>query len=289
MIPDSEDDALHSGTSWRDSSPPRRVQPQRKPSHSRTQTARVIQDSEDDGLSGLDQDASKTPATHNDTTIAVKVVIPSKKDVSPSDSCGSSGIRSTDGTTACTTPATSIGTPTESTIKRTRGRVSASDRAQSLRTSTMTRRASLRGQHGLKRSAEAAALSEDEASPETSDAAIAYALQMEEYEQHEQPPPKKQKTSAPKRSWRTAQTISEILETSSDSELSQWGFVDSEDDLDFESDSDEGVGQERDGDEQDDSDAYRRALAAEDEDDLPPSWEEQRKARRVSPKVELNL
>lgn len=112
---------------------------------------------------------------------------------------------------------------------------------------------------------------------------------MEEYEQHEQPPPKKQKTSAPKRSWRTAQTISEILETSSDSELSQLGLSDSEDDLDFESDSDEGLRQERDGDEQDDSDAYRRALAAEDEDDLAPSWEEQRKARRVSPKVELDL
>lgn len=286
MIPDSEDDALHSGTSLRDSSPPRRVQPQRKPSHSRTRTARVIQDSEDDGLSGLDQDASNSPATHNETTMAVKVVIPSKKDVSPSDSCGSSGTRSADGTTACTTPATSIGTPVESSIKRTRGRVSASDRAQSLRTSTMTRRASLRGQHGVKRSVEAAALSEDEASPETSDAAIAYALQMEEYEQHEQPPPKKQKTSAPKRSWRTAQTISEILETSSDSELSQWS-LNSEDDIDFESDSDEGVRQEQDGDEQDDSDTYR-ALAAEDEDDLPLSWEEQRKARRVSPKIELH-
>lgn len=281
MVPDSEeDDTLHSGTSWRDSSPPRRVQRQRKSSRSRTQAARVIQDSDDDGLSGLDQDALNRPVTNNDTTIAVKVVIPSKKDVSPSDSCGSSGIRSADGTTACTTPATSIGTPAESSIKRARGRVNASDRAQSLRTSTMTRRASLRGQRGLKRSAEAAALSEDEANPETSDAAIAYALQMEEYEQHEQPPPKKQKTSAPKRSWRTTQTISEILETSSDSELSQWSH--SEDDLDFESDSDEGVRQERDGDEQDDSDAYRRALAAEDEDDLALSWEEQRKARRVS-------
>lgn len=111
---------------------------------------------------------------------------------------------------------------------------------------------------------------------------------MEEYEQHEQPPPKKQKTSAAKRSWRTAQTILEILETSSDSELSQWGLSNSEDDLDFESDSDEGVRQEQHGDEQDDSDTYRADDDFPHEDDLPLSWEDQRKARRVSPKIELD-
>lgn len=289
MIPDSEDDAFHSGTSLGNSSPPRRTQPQRKPSHSRTRTSRVIQDSEDDGLAGLDLDSSNPPATKHESTMAVKVVIPSTKDTSPSDSCGSSGTRSADGTTGCSTPATSVGTPAESSIKRTRGRVSASDRAQSLRASTITRRASLRGQRGTKRSADAAAHSEDEASPETSDAAIAYALQMEEYEQ---PPPKKQKTSAPKCSWQTAQTIQEILDASSDSELSQWSLIDkslnSEDDLDFHSDSDEEERKERDEDEQDDWDTYGREMAAEDEDGLPLSWEEQRKARRVSLKVELD-
>ncbi|CEJ57547.1 Putative Adenosinetriphosphatase [Penicillium brasilianum] len=286
VIPDSEDDAFLSGTSLRNSSPPRRQDPQRKTSHSRSRTSRVIQDSEDDGLAGLDLEPSNSSATKRNSTMAVKVVIPSNKDVSPSDSCGSSGMRSADGTTGYSTPATSVGTPVESSIKRTRGRVSASDRAQSLRASTMTRRASLRSQRGTKRSADAAALSDDELSLETSDAAIAYALQMEEYEK---PLPKKQKTAAPKRSLQKAQTAQEILDASSDSELSEWDLIDkslnSEDDLDEHSDS-EYDGEERQKREEGQQDGEDAEEAAQDmdegnESDLNLSWEEQRKARRM--------
>lgn len=154
----------------------------------------------------------------------------------------------------------------------------------------MTRRASLRSQRGTKRSAEVAALSEDEVSPEASDAAIAYALQMEEYEQ---PLPKKQKTAASKRSWQQARTTREILGTSSDSELSEWDLIDqslnSEHDSDPVSDS-EYNGEERQEREEGDQDVedaieYDDGMAEEDEDVLPLSWEEQRKARRVSSKL----
>lgn len=291
VIPDSEDDAL-SGTSLRNSSPPRRQAPRRKPSHS----SRVIQDSEDDGLAGLDSDSPNLSTTQNDSAMAVKVVIPTKKDVSPSDSCGSSGIRSTDGTTGCSTPATSVGTPVESSLKRTRGRVNASDRAQSLRTSIMTRRVSLRGQRGTKRSADDAALSEDEASLETSDAAIAHALQMEEYEQ---PAPKKHKTAALKRSGQRAPIVPEILDSSSDSELSEWDLIDkslnSEEDM-YSSDGsfyqkgprEQPGEQAQEDDDEDDSsdwDAWDRRRREENQADLPPSWDEQRKARRVSLRV----
>lgn len=298
VIPDSEDDALLSGTSLRNSSPPRRQEPQRKPSHSRTQTSRVIQDSEDDGPACLDSDTPNLSTTQNASTMAVKVVIPTKKDASPSDSCGSSGIRSADGTTGYSTPATSVGTPAESNIKRTRGRVNASDRAQSLRTSIMTRRASLRGQRGTKRSADDAALSEDEASLETSDAAIAHALQMEEYEQ---PVPKKQKTAASKRSGQRAPTVPEILDASSDSELSEWDLIEkslsSEEDL-YSSDGSfyqkkprrqaKEQDQDEDDDEDSDWDAWDRRRREENQVDLPPSWEEQRKARRVSLRIKLD-
>lgn len=294
-IPDSEDDEFLSGTSLRNSSPPRRQEPQRKPSHSRTQTSRVIQDSEDDGLAGLDSHSPNLSTTANDSTMAVKVVIPTMKDASPSDSCGSSGIRSADGTTGCSTPATSVGTPAESGIKRTRGRVNASDRAQSLRTSIMTRRASLRG---TKRSADAAALSKDEASLETSDAAIAHALQMEEYEK---PPPKKQKTAASKRSGQRV-PVQDILDASSDSELSEWDTIDkqlnSEDDVYSsagsyyergpQEDSEEQAQDDDDDDDSYDWDAWDRRRREENQADLPPSWDEQRKARRVSLKAKLD-
>ncbi|KAF3391233.1 DNA repair protein RAD16 [Penicillium rolfsii] len=278
VIPDSEDDVL-SGTSLRDSSPPRRLQPQRKSSHSRTQTYRVIQDSEDDGPADLDSNVPNISTPRNDTTRAVKVVIPTKKDASPSDSSGSSGNRSADGTTGCSTPATSVGTPAESSTKRTRGRVNASDRAQSLRTSIMTRRASLRGK---KRSADDAGLSEDETSLETSDAAIAYALQMEEYEQ---PPPKKQKTSALKRSGQRNTAFQELL-ASSDSELSEWDILDkiSEDDSyssagSYKEERPREGSAEEDQDEDDDGSDWD--AREENQADLPPSWDEQRKARRM--------
>lgn len=145
----------------------------------------------------------------------------------------------------------------------------------------------------MKRSAEAAALSEDELSLETSDAAIAYALQMEEYEQ---PLPKRQKTAAPKRSLQKAQPAQEILDVSSDSELSEWDIIDkslnSEDDLDENSDS-EYDGEERQEGEEGQQDGEDAEEADEEMDEgnesdlLPLSWEEQRKARRVSFNVEL--
>jgi DNA repair protein RAD16 len=156
----------------------------------------------------------------------------------------------------------------------------------------MTRRASLRGQRGTKRSADAAALSEDEASLETSDAAIAHALQMEEYGQ---PVPKKQKTAAPKRSGQRGQTVQEILDASSDSELSEWELADkslnSEDDLYSDAGSyyergprgqSEGQDHDDDDDDDDDADEWDRRRREEIESELTPSWEEQRKARRVS-------
>jgi DNA repair protein RAD16 len=164
----------------------------------------------------------------------------------------------------------------------------------------MTRRASLRGQRGTKRSADDAALSEDELSLETSDAAIAHALQMEEYEQ---PAPKKQKTAASKRSRQRAPAVPEIMDLSSDSELSEWDLIEkslsSEEDLyssagSFYETGPRGQSEEQGQDDDDDDDSYDwdagdRRRREENQADLPPSWDEQRKARRVSLRVERFL
>jgi DNA repair protein RAD16 len=139
-------------------------------------------------------------------------------------------------------------------------------------------------------------LSEDEASLETSDAAIAHALQMEEYEQ---PAPKKHKTAALKRSGQRAPIVPEILDSSSDSELSEWDLIDkslnSEEDM-YSSDGsfyqkgprEQPGEQAQEDDDEDDSsdwDAWDRRRREENQADLPPSWDEQRKARRVSLRV----
>lgn len=114
----------------------------------------------------------------------MKVVIPTKDDASTSDSARSSlGIPSADGTTGCNTPATSVGAAADSDTKKPRVRVNASARAQQLRSTVASRRAS---QRGIKRPI-AAVTDEDQ---DVSDAALAHSLQMAEYET---PPPKKQR------------------------------------------------------------------------------------------------
>ncbi|KAJ5085593.1 hypothetical protein N7532_010364 [Penicillium argentinense] len=179
-IPDSEDEAPVSETSLRDSSPLQRSQPLRKggSSHTKNQTHRVIQDSEDDedpiDLVGPRMTRQRS-AANLATNIAVVVPTFTTSHGSPSDSAGSSrGIQSADGVTGLNTPATSVSTGVDSDAKKPSTRVDASARALQLRTSA---RKPNTLQRGKKR--RASVLSSD---GETSDAALAHALQMEEYE-----------------------------------------------------------------------------------------------------------
>ncbi|KAJ5591785.1 DNA repair protein RAD16 [Penicillium hispanicum] len=289
VISDSEDDTLRSVTSLKNSSPLRRQESlrARESSHSnpRTRTTRVIQDSEDDGddaLVSLDLGATKSAGSGN-----VEVVIPARKNESPSDSAGSSmGPSSADGTTGYNTPATSVGASAGSDIKITRARVNASYRAQTLRSSTMSRRASLRG---TKRSA-------TEADREATDADLAHALQMEEYDRRR---PKKQRISISRGRQSRGQNLE--VEDSTDSEPSD--LLDGSlprsassaelempfDDDSFDDDSDSDVTEKEELDVVQRGVPRRRpgvsfaqpAHEDEDEDALPLSWEEQRKARRM--------
>ncbi|EPS31315.1 hypothetical protein PDE_06270 [Penicillium oxalicum 114-2] len=296
VVPDSEDDNLLSGTSVRNVSPPRRTNPRRKTPRSRISTARVIDDSDDDELASLAIDTPHTRTPQTAQNLAVKVVIPSQKDASPSDSSASSGNPSGEGNTAYSTPATSVGTPAESSVKRTLGRVNASDRAQRLRaSSTAARRTSLRNQRGTKRSADDAELAQEgDLNPKMSDAAMAHALQMEEYEK--QPLPKKRKADAPEQRRAYSHTHPSIVDISSESGSSLSDSMDemfdSMDDLDstFDSESEgewitiqtlQESKRNRKSKGRDAEDLESTNLSEDELISMGLSWEEQRKARRA--------
>ncbi|KAL3477844.1 SNF2 family N-terminal domain-containing protein [Aspergillus californicus] len=120
----------------------------------------------------------------------LEVAIPSKKARSRRSPSSSDVIGDTsgDGITGYDTPATSaVATPAESDMGLPRKRVSASTRAQELRSSTL----SLGGHKGLKRSL--ATEKDNYFASENADAALARSLQLQEYQQTSS---KRQKTSA---------------------------------------------------------------------------------------------
>lgn len=217
----------------------------------------------------------------------VEVVIPAKTDGSPSDSSRSSWRGpSADGTPGLNTPATSVGAAPEPDTQKPRSRVNASERASRLRSTTMSRKPS---QKGTKRSA--AALSADDMDSETADAALAYALQMEEYEQ---PAAKKQKTLGNRA--RGLQELQELSDTgTTESELSdrltplpslspESEFASSIDDSEATEDEDSGflvsIGSQR---RQTLFNRLSNYAPQVNEDGSLLTWEEQRKQRRVSP------
>lgn len=117
----------------------------------------------------------------------VEVAIPLKYPPRSASSSVAAEDTSADGITGYDTPATSVAvTPAESDIGRSKKRVSASARAQELRSSNM----SLGAKRGVKRSA--ATGTDNYFTPENADAALARNLQLQEYQQKI---PKRRKTS----------------------------------------------------------------------------------------------
>ncbi|KAJ5547051.1 DNA repair protein RAD16 [Penicillium frequentans] len=292
IIPDSEDGFL-SAASLKDSSPVRQMEPlqTRRSSRSKSAMTSVIKDSEDEGSDTLDL---PDLVANQYGSGSVKVVIPTKKDESPMDSSRSSlGILSADGVTGFNTPATSVSAAAETDSNKPRARVNASARAQQLRASRMSRAT----QRGVKRSV-------DETSPEAMDrsdldAALALALQVGEYDQ---PRPKKRKIATrASRANISAKGInldeySDLESLSDDSDLSESPLDRLSDPEDLTNwcqsiDSDS----ELDEDYEEFDNTHTTARRApnlsppapgfyadydEDGEELPPSWEEQRKIRR---------
>lgn len=307
VVPDSEDDAMESGPSVRGSSPLRQLEslPQSGPFHSRSRATRTTR-------------TIHAPKNEEDEVVSVpiapsklEVVIPTKDDASISNSTRSSlGILSADGATGSSTPATSVGSAGDSDTKKPRTRVDASARVQHLMAIAAAGRTS---QRGKKRSI--AGVTDDDRDDfvkdrDGSDAALAHALQMAEYET--QPPPKRRAVSrngqdAKKLPIRMPQPESSLMSTednhgSSMSPLSsitpsppsleapfEWAreTYDTEDEQAV-SPEEEAVSPVR-------RNPRRPNLYAPRDDDeanedaetdyLPPSWEEQRKIRRVSTEI----
>ncbi|OQD69551.1 hypothetical protein PENPOL_c002G06438 [Penicillium polonicum] len=296
-IPDSEDDSQFSETSLRNSSPLRRSSrsgPLRAGGSSLSRSHRVIQDSEadEDDYIGL----SDSVAPDNSGSGGIAVVVPMKNE-SPSDS--NSRSPPGDMSTGYSTPATSVGAavtePDTKIATKTSARINAADRVKRLQSSALSLGTS---QRGRKRSA-AALAEDDDASDvplahtfkkrtvkrrtgdlsvqpdlEASDTALAHALQMEEY--------KYPRATAEQRLL-VDKFIDEHLEYDSDPDsrpvffsplsseppgLDSDTYSDtSENPLEGRSPSPLGEGL---NDDLHDSEA-----------DLPPTWEEERKARRV--------
>lgn len=300
-IPDSDDDSQFSETSLRNSSPLRRSSrsgPLRAGGSSLSRSRpRVIPDSEadEDGYVGL----SDSAAPDNFASGSIAVVVPVKNE-SASDSNSRSSLGNL--STGYSTPATSVGAavtePDTKIATKTSARINAADRVKKLQSSALSLGAS---QRGRKRSA-AALAEDDDASDvplahafkkrtvkrptgalsvqtdlEASDTALAHTLQMEEYEYPR--PTTEQRLLVDK-------FIDEHSEYDSDPdsrpvffsplspeppELLHSGVADSdtsEDPLEGRSLSPlwEGLNDD----------------IHDPEADLPPTWEEQRKARRVS-------
>ena len=286
-IPDSEDDSQFSETSLRNSSPLRRSSrsgPLRAGGSSLSQSRlqRVIPDSEDDvdrldsvGPEGLTQEK-------------ISVVIPVKTE-SPSDSVSRASLGNP--STGYSTPATSVGPITTDTDSKAPGRVNASQRAKKVQSSALSLGSSKRGakrpaatftdddasdvplakKRATKRSATAISSVADR---NASDAALAHALQMEEYDE---PRPKKRRPS-----------FKEIFDSEDDTDDSDYtddlisplspappGLL--HPDIEYSDTADPVGGQ---------SAMPLAGLNLDDaqydsEENLPPSWDDQRKARRA--------
>jgi DNA repair protein RAD16 len=280
MIPTSEDDVTSISTSLKNVSKTESLR-RGGPSLPRSRSTRVILDSEDEGDDGFGgSDPVSRIRTRSRASGTLEVVIPAMKDESATDSSRSSlGITSADGTTGFNTPATSVGAAAESDSKQSRKRVNASERAARLQQNTVTRRTSLRG---TKRSA--AAMSVDDIDQEATDAALARALQMEEYGK---PNSKKQRTGF-EDVHDSARSLAERLDAmppdaeTSESELSdRITPVDSEEEMAFKPTASDSEDEFFPATEERVRQAFPPESQADEDEDLP-TWEEQRKLRRVS-------
>ncbi|KAJ5816925.1 Zinc finger RING-type [Penicillium robsamsonii] len=298
-IPDSDDDSQFSETSLRNSSPLRRStrsRPLRAGGSSLSQSRpRVIQDSEadEDDYVGVSD-----PVAPDNSASGITVVVPVKNE-SPSDSNSRSSLGNL--STGYSTPATSVGAavtePDTKIAVKTSARINAADRVKKLQSSALSLGAS---KSGRKRPATVLAEDDDasdvplaraskkrmakrptgtlsvQTDPEASDIALAHALQMEEYE-HPHPTTEARLL--------VDKFIDGHMEYDSDPDsrpvsfsslspeppgLRPFGVAGSDTSEDpLESGSSLSI-------EEDLNDSLH-----DSEGDLPPTWEEQRKARRV--------
>ncbi|KAJ6134279.1 DNA repair protein RAD16 [Penicillium sp. IBT 18751x] len=281
IIPDSEDDVQSSSASLKHSSPLRQAVSLRRggSSLSRSRTTRVIPDSEDDADDGFDGPSPVSRRTRTRASGNFEVVIPAKQDDASTDSSRSSlGITSVDGATGLSTPATSVGGAAESDIKKPRKRVNASERVARLQSNTVTRRTSLRG---TKRSA--AAMETDQ---EATDEALARALQMDEYGESRI---KKQRTSLDDFE-DSARSLAERLDAMPpDTELSESELsdritpADTEEEVVYQPSGSDSENEFLSASGERENRRHRLPVPPEfdaDDDELP-TWEEQRKTRRM--------
>lgn len=286
-IPDSEDDGSI-GTSLQNSSPLPLRRSRRLPrsAPSKSQNTRVIQDSEDD-----DPDLSSPAPVKIHGPNNFKVVIPLKSE-SPFDSGSrsSTGDPSLYGATGASTPATSVSAATgESDTKKPRTRVNASERAQQLRSSALTMGNSSRG---TKRSAAAMIADGRETNHATdeefaralqetnhvTDEEFARAVQLREYDRIL---PKKQKRLSQAERHRIVQDRLDNSDLSGDELLDVIDMISmgtSESDAEL---FDDEISDLTD-DEDVENDRGRRAIGSRTPSEEPPTWWEQRRARRVS-------
>ncbi|KAJ5780851.1 Zinc finger RING-type [Penicillium paradoxum] len=275
-VPDS-DDSQFSETPLKNPSSLRRSSrsgPLRAGASSLSQSRpRVIQDSEADEDDDVSLSDSVAPDNFTSSNVAVVVSV---KNESPSDSNSRSSLGNL--STGYNTPATSVAAATEPDTKIP-ARINAADRVKKLQSSTLSLGAPKRG-----KKRPASALVDDTpnkratrarpVNPQTSDAALAHALQIEEYEDSEIYP-------KPQRSLSQA-FIDEHLDNDTDpgsmpvfssplstepSELGEAYSDTSENPLE---------GRSADSLVADLNDEHHNS-----EEELPPTWEEQRKARRA--------
>ncbi|KAJ5640398.1 hypothetical protein N7528_000023 [Penicillium herquei] len=186
IVPDSEDDV-----SMKDTSSQVSLQDRLEPlsvsgsSHSKPRSTAVIKDSEDEG-----SDTSNLPNSMAEDKLAspnLKVLIPVKRNVSATDSSSSSTRLASAEVTEVDTRATSVMPSVAESSHPTR--VNASARAQQLRASRFSMRS--RGTQRVPADVDSSSAAIDSSEL---DAALARALQEEEYDQ----PPAKKRKMAPK-------------------------------------------------------------------------------------------
>ncbi|KAJ5730126.1 DNA repair protein RAD16 [Penicillium malachiteum] len=184
IIPDSEDDV-----SMKDTSSQISLQDRLEPlsvsgsSHSKPRSTGVIKDSEDEGSDTLC--LPNLLAEGQSGSPNLKVLIKVKRNVSATDSSSSSTRLASDEVTEVDTRATSVGMTAVTEPSSRPTRINASARAQQLRASRFSMRS-----RGTKRVADDIDSSSGAIDSSELDAALARALQEEEYDQ---PPPKKRK------------------------------------------------------------------------------------------------
>ena len=247
----------------------------------RSRTTRVIPDSDDDADDGFDGPIPVSKRTRTRASGTLEVVIPTKQDEAPTDSSRSSlGITSADGATGLSTPATSVGGAAESDNQKPRKRVNASERVARLQSNTTTRRTSLRG---TKRSA--AAMETDQ---EATDEALARALQLKEYGE---PRPKKQRIGFEDIQDSARRLADRLDAMPPDTELSESELsdritpVETEEEVVYQPSVSDSENEFFSATEERENPRLRLAFPPEfyaDEDEELPTWEEQRKIRRVS-------